>query len=97
MSLKKRDKPHPFGKVVVAARERKGWTRYKLIAASGHSSAQLYALEKGLTGPSIDTIIWVAEAMGLPPAELFQELYLALKKEQAEAQKKDAEPSSSQG
>lgn len=49
---KNREKPHPFGRVVIAARQRKGWTRYKLIAASGHSSAQLYALEKGLTGPS---------------------------------------------
>lgn len=84
MSLKKREKPHPFGKIVVAARERKGWTRYKLISASGHSAAQLYALEKGKCGPSVDTIIWVAEALEMPPAQLFQELYMALKKEKEE-------------
>lgn len=41
----------------------------------------------------MDTIIWVAEALEMPPAQLFQELYMALKKEKEEEAGLELSPS----
>lgn len=81
MPSKKRTTPHPFGKVVVAARKAKGWSRYELIMRSGHSASQWYALEKGHGEPTLGTIFWVAEALEMDPRDLFNALYLALREE----------------
>lgn len=82
MAWKNRHTAHAFGKIVIEARERKGWSRYRLIAESGRPAAQVYALEKGRNEPTIGTIIWVAEALGMDPTELFRTLCLALREEQ---------------
>lgn len=93
MPSKKRPTPHPFGKVVVAAREAKGWSRYELIKRSGHSASQLYALEKGHGEPTLGTMLWVAEALEMDPRDLFNSLYQAMMEEgdqSDDAQKADA-------
>lgn len=82
MARKKRSsRPHVFGKVVVAARKKKGVSRYTLIAASGHSASQLYAIEKGGNEPTLSTLLWVADALDMDPRELFNNLYIALEEE----------------
>ena len=88
MARKKRNsRPHVFGKVVVAARKKKGWSRYKLIAASGHSASQVYAIEKGDNEPTLNTLLWVARALDMDPRELFNDLYIALEEERLNFEK----------
>ncbi len=88
MARKKRsNRPHVFGKVVVAARKKKGWSRYKLIAASGHSASQVYAIEKGDNEPTLSTLLWVARALDMDPRELFNDLYVALEEERLNVEK----------
>lgn len=88
MARKKRsNRPHVFGNVVVAARKKKGWSRYKLIAASGHSASQVYAIEKGDNEPTLSTLLWVARALDMDPRELFNDLYIDLEEERLNVEK----------
>ncbi len=78
----KRDAPHPFGAVLVRVRSDRGISQYKVAKAGGRQTSQVRQLERGKTAPEIDTIIWLSEALGMEPLELFGELLAALKEEE---------------
>ena len=86
MARPKRTAPHVFGKIVTELRQKKGWSRYKLTAASGHPAAQLYSIEKGGNEPTINTLIWVAQALDMDPRDLFNIVYTALEEEKIKAE-----------
>lgn len=75
--------PHIFGKVLRKARESKNMSKYAVAKASGRQISQIYLLEAGNSEPRVSTIIWLAQALGMRPQDLFNELCSAL--EQAEA------------
>lgn len=56
-------------------------SRYRLTKLTGRSEAQLYSIAKGYNAPAIDTIIWIGEAIGMEPPELFRRLYEAMKED----------------
>lgn len=78
----KRTLPHPFGRVFLQALKDTGFTRYKLRKLTGRSDAQIYGFAKGSNAPTIHTIIWIAESIGMEPEELFRRLYEAIKEDE---------------
>ncbi|CAK7049875.1 MAG: hypothetical protein DELT_00995 [Desulfovibrio sp.] len=62
---------HPFGKAVAFYREQKGWKQYTLAKAAGRQASEVKRVEEAKTSPQIETIVWVAKALGLHPRELF--------------------------
>lgn len=44
--------------------EDKGWTRYRLSKESGVSMSVIYSLEQKESGPTADTLIKIADALG---------------------------------
>lgn len=82
----KRTLPHPFGRVFLQALKDTGFTRYKLRKLTGRSDAQIYGIAKGSNAPTIDTIIWIAETIGMEPQELFRRLYEAMQDDRQQRQ-----------
>lgn len=50
--------------------ETKGWTIYRLSKESGVSLTVLYSLEKKQMGPTADTLVKLADALGVTVDEL---------------------------
>lgn len=50
----------------------KGWTIYRLSKESGVSLTALYSLEKKQMGPTADTLIKLADALGVTVDELLR-------------------------
>ena len=71
MDKNKSYSPHPFGRAVTFYREQKGWKQYTLAKAAGRQASEVKRVEEAGTSPKVETIIWVAKAMGLHPSELF--------------------------
>jgi transcriptional regulator with XRE-family HTH domain len=61
------------GELIRLLRRRKGWTQRDLAQAAGVTQTTIVRLEKGKRGAMISTIRKVAEALGVPPAELLGE------------------------
>lgn len=61
------------GDVVRTARVRKGWTREHLAVAIGYSAQSVMNWELGKSSPQPDTIIMIADALGVEPADLMLE------------------------
>ncbi|MBY0054100.1 helix-turn-helix transcriptional regulator [Brevibacillus agri] len=50
--------------------EEKGWTLYRLSKESGISLTALYSLDKKELGPTADTLVKLADALGVTVDEL---------------------------
>lgn len=50
--------------------EAKGWTIYRLSKESGVSLTALYSLEEKKNGPTADTLVKLADALGVTVDEL---------------------------
>ena len=50
--------------------EEKGWTLYRLSKESGVSLTALYSLDKKELGPTADTLVKLADALGVTVDEL---------------------------
>ncbi len=48
----------------------KGWTRYRLSKESGVSMTVIYSLDKKESGPTADTLIKLADALGVTIDEI---------------------------
>lgn len=53
-----------------AQREALGWTQAKLAAKAGVTSNYIGVLERGLKLPTLETLIFLAKALDMNPAEL---------------------------
>lgn len=53
--------------------EAKRWTIYRLSKNSGVSLTVLYSLDKKVCGPTADTLIKIADALGVTVDELVRE------------------------
>lgn len=51
----------------------KGWTRYRLSKASGVSMTVIYSLDKKESGPTADTLVKIASALGVTVDELLRQ------------------------
>jgi transcriptional regulator with XRE-family HTH domain len=61
------------GELIRLLRRRKGWTQRELAQRAGVTQTTIVRLERGDTEPVISTIRKVAEALGVPPAEILGE------------------------
>lgn len=68
---KKQTFPHAFGRAVIFYREQKGWKQYALAKAAGRQVSEVKRIEEARNSPRVETIIWVAEAFGIQPGDLF--------------------------
>lgn len=59
-----------FGKNLKKVRREKGLSLRKLAAASELEHAQIARIEEGKINPTLSTIIFLAEALGVDPAAL---------------------------
>lgn len=48
----------------------KGWTRYRLSKESGVSMTAIYSLDKKESGPTADTLVKLADALGVTIDEI---------------------------
>jgi transcriptional regulator with XRE-family HTH domain len=62
-----------FGDAMRKARERKKVSQMALFAATGLNRTFISELERGLQGPSLRTLIRVANGIGIHPNELLEE------------------------
>ena len=60
----------PLGELVIATRERKGWTRQELHRASNVSYPYISQIETGDRVPSLNTLRRLADALDLPVSDL---------------------------
>ena len=65
--------PRGLARRLRALRERRGWTQEDLAERAGLSVSFVSLLERGGRGPSQDTLVQVAEALGVPLVDLFRE------------------------
>lgn len=59
-----------FGMAVRIARTRRGWTQAKLEQAAGLAKGHISHIERGEMDPGLTTQARIAEALGIPLAEL---------------------------
>lgn len=59
-----------FGQRLRTAREKAGISRTRLAAAAGLDRSAMGLLERGARQPRLDTIVALARALGVDPAEL---------------------------
>lgn len=50
--------------------DQKGWTKYRLSKESGVSMTVVYSLDKKDSGPNADTLVKLADALGVTVDEL---------------------------
>jgi transcriptional regulator with XRE-family HTH domain len=62
-----------FGDAMRKARERKKISQMGLFAATGLNRTFISELERGLQGPSLRTLIRIANGIGIHPNELVQD------------------------
>ncbi|SBW00716.1 putative Helix-turn-helix domain-containing protein [uncultured delta proteobacterium] len=75
MDKDKQDRtPHPFGRAVAFYREQKGWKQYTLAKAAGRQASEVKRVEEARSSPKVETILWVATALGVHPCELFTKM-----------------------
>jgi XRE family transcriptional regulator, aerobic/anaerobic benzoate catabolism transcriptional regulator len=60
-----------LGRAVRQLRERQGLTQAQLAEAAGMSQQRLHALEAGEVDPHFDTLLALADGLGIRPATLF--------------------------
>lgn len=77
--------PHPFGSVLREFRESKGLTQYRVAANSGKRLSQVFQLESGRGEPKISTVLWFADAIGVPAEEIIHAMLELLRKEEGTA------------
>lgn len=70
----KKASPCPFGKILVKAREERGITQYRLAHLTGRSIQQISQIERGEREPKISTVIMLAQALGMEPGILVNEV-----------------------
>lgn len=61
-----------FAQNVRAAREAKGLTQEKLAWASGLHQTEVARIEKGTRNPGLDTIVKIAQGLGVTPSVLLK-------------------------
>jgi transcriptional regulator with XRE-family HTH domain len=61
-----------FGERIRALRQNRGLSQERLAELAGVHRTYLSSLERGERNVSLDNIHAIAEALGLPPAELFE-------------------------
>ena len=61
-----------FGKRVRELREAKGWTQERLAEAAGMNWLQVGHIERGASDPKLSTIVKLAKAFRIPPADLLK-------------------------
>lgn len=62
--------PDAFAEILVAARRRAGLSQEELGYRSGLDRTTISALERGAASPKLESVIRIAGALGLDPAEL---------------------------
>lgn len=65
--------PNPFPSRLIALRESRNWTRYRLARESGLSQGHLASIEKGEVSPSIEVVKKIARALGVSLAKFDEE------------------------
>jgi transcriptional regulator with XRE-family HTH domain len=66
-----------FGAIVNQLRLQRGWSLAHLAKITGMNAIHLGVLERGENVPSLTTILRVADALGVAPAELVHRVDLA--------------------
>jgi len=61
-----------FGERIRALRQERGLSQERLAEMAGVHRTYLSSLERGERNVSLDNIHAIAEALGVPPAELFE-------------------------
>lgn len=65
--------PNPFHSRLIALREQRNWTRYRLAQETGLSQGHLASIERGEVSPSIEVVKKITRALGCSLAELDEE------------------------
>ena len=60
-----------FGRNVRQLREAKGWSQEDLADASSLHRTYISGVERGARNPTISVVMRLADALGVPPADLF--------------------------
>ena len=60
-----------LGSNIRSYREAKGWSQQTLAGEAALSLRYLAGVERGEENPSLETIVVIAEALGISPADLF--------------------------
>lgn len=71
---KSQDSTHAFGRAVAFYQEGKGWKQYNLAKTAGRQASEVKRVEEARSSPKVETIIWVADALGIHPRELFNKM-----------------------
>ena len=66
-----------FGAIVNQLRLQRGWSLARLAKVTGMNAIHLGVLERGENVPSLATILRVADALGVAPAELVHRVDVA--------------------
>ncbi len=61
---------HPLGTNVRRIRERKGWSQEKLAEMAELDRTYVSGIERGIRNPTVGVIQRIADALGVPAAEL---------------------------
>ena len=88
----KRKPSHPFGAVLREFREKQDLTQCRVAANSGKRLSQIFQLESGRGEPEISTVLWFADAIGVPAEDIIHEMLETLRK--IESSKKKPEEKS---
>lgn len=80
MENKKEKPPHPFGAILRDFREKQGLTQYRVAANSGKRLSQVFQLESGRGEPKISTVLWFAEAIGVPAEDVIHAMLETLRR-----------------
>lgn len=70
-SMSKKSSPCPFGELLLSLRKTRGISQYALSRRSGISERYLSYLEHGVFEPRARMLIRIADALEIPPGELF--------------------------
>ncbi|HEY2478524.1 MAG TPA: helix-turn-helix transcriptional regulator [Solirubrobacterales bacterium] len=68
-----RDAKH-FGRNLLLARRRHGLSQERLAARAGLSRDTIYKIEMGTRSPRLDTLLRLADTLGVDPCELLMGL-----------------------
>jgi|SRR5665213_422310 len=74
--------PRHFGEAVRAAREALGISQEELAARSKLHRTYVAGVERGIRNPSLNSIMKIAEGLGLPTSGLFRRMESAGKRNQ---------------
>lgn len=78
MADQRRSRPgtgrHVFGERIRALRQERGLSQERLAELAGMHRTYLSSLERGERNVGLDNIYAIAEALGVPPADLFESI-----------------------